>query len=274
VKGTMKPFKANTDIGQNFLVDTQVLDRIVDAAGITGEDVILEIGSGKGVLTRRLLATPLRHLHSIEIDTRLAPFLSGLEQDPRLAVSWVDVLGMNLADILRPRPVKIVANLPYHITTPVIWKVLEELAPFGIRKMILMIQKEAADRLVWEKPGKNRSPLGVTLQRMGSVQRLFDVPPKAFSPQPRVDSTVIAVSLGNSLGLAVNPLWRELLRRSFSQRRKTLFNNLKGWEILSPAQWECFMRDLGFRYQIRAEEISGENWEDFMTGLEKVKGGF
>ena len=274
MKGTMKPFKANTDIGQNFLVDTQVLDRIVDAAGITGEDVILEIGSGKGVLTRRLLATPLRHLHSIEIDTRLAPFLSGLEQDPRLAVSWVDVLGMNLADILRPRPVKIVANLPYHITTPVIWKVLEELAPFGIRKMILMIQKEAADRLVWEKPGKNRSPLGVTLQRMGSVQRLFDVPPKAFSPQPRVDSTVIAVSLTDSLGLALDPLWRELLRRSFSQRRKTLLNNLKGWEILSASQWESFLNDLGFRHQIRAEELSGENWEGCRKELEKVKGGF
>ncbi len=274
MKGIMKPFKANTEIGQNFLVDTNVLDKIVAAAEITGEDVILEIGAGKGVLTRRLLGTPLRHLHSIEIDTRLAFFLSNLEEDSRLAVSWGDVLGMDLAEILRPRPVKIVANLPYHITTPVIWKVLEELAPFGLRKMILMVQKEAADRLVWAKPGKNRSPLGATLQRMGSVKRLFDVPPTAFNPPPRVDSTVIAVSLSNSLGLAVDPLWRELLRRSFSQRRKTLFNNLKGWEILNASQWESFMNALGFRDQIRAEELSGENWEDCRKELEKVKGGF
>lgn len=274
MEGNMKTFKANTDIGQNFLVDTRILHKIVAAAEINSEDVILEIGAGKGVLTRRLLGTPLSRLHSVEIDRRLAPFLSPLEEDERLTISWGDVLKMDLAENLRPRPVKIVANLPYHITTPVIWKVLEELAPRSLHKMILMVQKEAADRLVWGKPGKNRSPLGVTLLRMGSVERLFDVPPNAFNPPPKVNSTVIAVSLGNSLGLAVNPLWRELLRRSFSQRRKTLFNNLKGWEVLSPAQWECFMRDLGFRYQIRAEELSGENWEDFRTGLEKVKGGF
>ena len=270
----MKKFKANTDIGQNFLVDTRILNKIVAAAEIISEDVILEIGAGKGVLTRRLLGTPVRHLHSVEIDRRLAPFLSPLEEDERLTISWGDVLKMDLAEILRPLPVKIVANLPYHITTPVIWKVLEELAPRGIQKMILMVQKEAAERLVWGKPGKNRSPLGVTLLRMGSVEKLFDVPPNAFNPPPRVDSTVIAVSVDNSLGLAVNPLWRELLRRSFSQRRKTLFNNLKSWEVLSPAQWECFLRDLGLRDRIRAEELSGENWEDFRTGLEKVKGGF
>jgi len=272
LEGIIKPFKANTEIGQNFLVDAKVLDKIVAAAEITGGDVILEIGAGKGVLTRHLLETPLRHLYSVEIDRRLTPFLTTLE-DPRLTIFWTDVLGMDFAETFRPNPGKIVANLPYHITTPVIWKVIEELAPRCILKMILMVQKEAADRLVWEKPGKNRSPLAVTLQRMGSVQRLFDVPPKAFNPPPRVDSTVVAVSLDHSLGLAADPLWRELLRRSFSQRRKTLFNNLKGWEILRPRQWECFLTDLGLRQQIRAEELSGENWEDFRKELEKVKGG-
>ena len=266
-------FKANTDIGQNFLVDREVLARIIAAAEISEKDVLFEIGAGNGTLTKELLSCRPALLHAIELDRRLLPFLEPLTENHRLALIWGDVLKTPLAAKLLPSPGKLVANLPYHITTPVIWKILEELSPLGLHRMVLMVQKEAADRLACPNPGKNRSPLGITLERMGSVQRLFDVPPEAFRPAPKVNSTVISIVLERSFDLALDSEWRELLRKSFEQRRKTLYNNLKGWlgsrgidagELIGSF-------DLGDR--VRAEELSKEDWERIRLGIGTGKGG-
>jgi len=267
-------FKANTEIGQNFLVDNEILDRIVAAAEVSQNDILFEIGAGNGVLTKRLLSARPALLHTVEIDRRLAPFLEPLTANSALSLKWGDVLKIPLAETLLPYPVKLVANLPYHITTPVIWKILEELAPHGLRKMILMVQKEAADRLECPKPGKNRSPLGITLQAMGSVQRLFEVPPEAFRPAPKVNSSVISVVLHRSIELARDSQWRGLLRQSFEQRRKTLFNNLKRWLGSQGIDLGILMEDLHWDLRVMAEELSGEDWENLFTRVVTKKGGF
>jgi len=266
-------FKANTEIGQNFLVDSTILARIIAAAEVSETDILFEIGAGNGVLTRSLLSAGPALLHTVEIDRRLAPFLEPLTTNPAVSLTWGDVLKIPLADKLLPYPGKLVANLPYHITTPVLWKILEELAPHGLRKMILMVQKEAADRLECPKPGKNRSPLGITLQAMGSVRRLFEVPPEAFRPAPKVNSSVISVELHHSFELALDAQWRGLLRHSFEQRRKTLFNNLKGWLGSQGIDAANLLENLHWDPRVRGEELSGEDWEKLIEEVKTKKGG-
>jgi len=266
-------FRANTDIGQNFLVDAAVLDRIIAAADPQPGEILLEIGAGNGVLTKRLLSRSPARLYAVEMDRRLAPFLHPLEKNPSFVLLWGDVLGMHLAEQLQPCPGKLVANLPYHITTPLLWKLLEELVPVGLRKMTLMVQKEAANRLAWGRPGKSRSPLGITLQKMGRVECLFDVPPSAFRPAPKVNSTVVSILVQHRFDLALDVLWRELLQRAFDQRRKTLLNNLKNWLSIRGTDGEGLLKELALNEKVRAEELSLEDWDRLReTIAEKEKG--
>ncbi|NLH94964.1 MAG: ribosomal RNA small subunit methyltransferase A [Synergistaceae bacterium] len=265
-------FRANTDIGQNFLVDAGVLDRIIAAADPQPGEILLEIGAGNGVLTRRLLSRSPARLYAVEMDRRLAPFLNPLEKDPAFILLWGDVLGMHLAEELSPCPGRLVANLPYHITTPLLWKLLEELVPAGLREMTLMVQKEAANRLAWGRPGKNRSPLGITLQKMGRVECLFDVPPSAFRPAPKVNSTVVSILIQQNFDLALDPLWRELLQRAFDQRRKTLLNNLRNWLGTRGIDGESLLRELALNEKVRAEELSLEDWDRLRKTLSEEPG--
>lgn len=266
-------FRANTDIGQNFLVDAAVLDRIIAAADPQPGEILLEIGAGNGVLTKRLLSRSPARLYAVEMDRRLAPFLHPLEKNPSFVLLWGDVLGMHLAEQLQPCPGRLVANLPYHITTPLLWKLLEELVPVGLRKMTLMVQKEAANRLAWGRPGKSRSPLGITLQKMGRVECLFDVPPSAFRPAPKVNSTVVSILVQHRFDLALDALWRELLQRAFDQRRKTLLNNLKNWLSIRGTDGEGLLKELALNEKVRAEELSLEDWDRLReTIAEKEKG--
>ena len=266
-------FRANTDIGQNFLVDRSVLDRIVEAAEISSEDILFEIGSGKGILTKRLLSLDPKLLFSVEMDKRLARFLARLEENSKLVLIWGDVLKISLVERLDPIPTKLVANLPYHITTPVLWKILEELVPAGLRKMVIMVQKEAAERIASAKPGKTRSPLGITLERMGEVSWLFDVPPEAFRPSPKVNSSVLSITLRRDLELAGNSFWRGLLRGGFSQRRKTLLNNLKGWLASRGLDAASVISEIGLKPQVRAEELTLEDWISLEETVKKKMGG-
>jgi 16S rRNA (adenine1518-N6/adenine1519-N6)-dimethyltransferase len=272
MQGKPVQFRANTDIGQNFLVDTEVLDRILAAADIAPGEILLEIGAGNGILTRRLLSQSPKRLYAIEMDRRLAPFLLPLESNPSFTLLWGDVLKIPLAERLSPCPGRLVANLPYHITTPLLWKLLEELVPIGLRKMTLMVQKEAAERIACRKPGKNRSPLGITLQKMGRVECLFDVPPSAFRPAPKVNSTVLSILVEQHFDLALDFLWRELLQKAFDQRRKTLLNNLKNWLRMRGYDAERLMKELSFNEKIRAEELSIEDWDRLRVALESKNG--
>lgn len=250
-------FRALHRYGQNFLVDRGVLEDIVNRAAIGAEDVVLEIGPGQGVLTRALLERGCAHLHAVELDDRLRGPLETLAlREPRLSLHWGDALRMDCGAFV-PFPQRGVANIPYNITTPLIWSLLR-LAARGLRYHLYMVQKEAADRLTADADTKERYPLGVTLEVMGAVERVRRVPPSCFRPRPRVDSAVIEIVLSRNFHLMENGLWSGLLHRGFAQRRKTLFNNLKGFEGIG--DWERLLKEADVDPRSRAEDLAGETW--------------
>ena len=182
-----KPFRHKKSLGQNFLADRNILRKIVERAAPAPGDVLLEVGAGQGVLTRELLASPCAFLYSMEIDRGLEPFLSDIPllHPARFRLIWGDALEADFS-LLSPAPDKVVANIPYNITTPLLWKLLETLPSAAY--FLLMVQKEAADRMIAPPATKERYPLGVTLELTGSVRNVLNVPPTAFRPVRAVNS--------------------------------------------------------------------------------------
>jgi len=253
-----KPFRHKKSLGQNFLADRNILRKIVERAAPAPGDVLLEVGAGQGVLTRELLASPCTFLYSMEIDRGLEPFLSDIPllHPPRFRLIWGDALEADFS-LLSPAPDKVVANIPYNITTPLLWKLLETLPSAAY--FLLMVQKEAADRMIAPPATKERYPLGVTLELTGSVRNVLNVPPTAFRPVPAVNSCLLEISLGKEhRELATDVFWRGMLRSGFAQRRKKLLKNLKAFRDDVP--WPEVFADLGIGENSRAEELSGEKW--------------
>ena len=255
-------FINNTDIGQNFLIDESVVAYTVKRAAVTPDDVILEIGPGGGILTRGLLSAGPRALYAVEVDERLRDGLEALaSRDGRLRLFWGDAVRFDYRSELPETPTKIVANLPYHITTPVLWTFLEKLIPAGVGYMLLMVQLESAERIASPERSRARSPLGVTVEAMGGAEILRKVPPQAFRPQPRVNSALIEIKIEKNRGLANDRTWRALLARSFTQRRKTLVNNwTAGYADIDRERALAILDAHGLSATARAEELPLEKW--------------
>ena len=257
-------FVHNTDIGQNFLIDRGVVDFIVNRAKPLADDIVLEIGPGEGVLTRGLLSTPLAALYAVEIDERLRQGIEKIAaRDGRCRCFWGDAVRFDYTRSLPEQPTKIIANLPYHITTPLIWAILEQLAPAKTDYMLLMVQLESAERLASPAGRRERSPLGITVEAMGSAEIVRKIPPSAFNPQPRVNSALIEIKIEKNRGLANDRTWRGLLARSFSQRRKTLANNWAagygGSGVTRERAFEILAAQ-GLKPTARAEELTLDEW--------------
>ena len=201
---------------------------MAERAGLTASHTVLEIGPGRGALTNEILKSPCGRLHAVELDTRLRDDLEPIaSRDERLSLYWGDAVLFDYSS-LSPPPTHVIANLPYHITTPVIWALLESFPSGGPRHMLLMVQKEAAARLVSGAASRESCPLGITLSAMGQVFAPRQVPRGAFSPVPRVDSAIVEARFedgGDAWRYAGDKKWRRLLAGSFAQRRKTLVNN-------------------------------------------------
>lgn len=255
-------FIHNTDIGQNFLIDESVVAYTVKRAAVTPDDVILEIGPGGGILTRGLLSAGPRALYAVEVDERLRDGLEALaSRDGRLRLFWGDAVRFDYRAELPETPTKIVANLPYHITTPILWTFLEKLIPAGVGYMLLMVQLESAERIASPERSRARSPLGVTVEAMGGAEILRKVPPQAFRPQPRVNSALIEIKIDKNRGLANDRTWRALLARSFTQRRKTLVNNwTAGYADIDRERALAILDAHGLSATARAEELPLEKW--------------
>lgn len=254
------PFKHDTDIGQNFLRDRSVVEWIVARAGITEDDSIIEIGPGDGALTSALLASPAARVAAIEIDRRLAPFLEPLGRDPRFDLIWGDAVRY---DYRRLEATKVIANLPYHITTPVIARLLEDVADRA-RYMLLMVQLEAAQRLSCGAGSRESCPLGVTISAIGEAVIARRVPRGAFAPQPRVDSAIVEIKISDQRPhLPNDPSWRRLLAGSFAQRRKTLVNNWRSSFRVERERSEELLRSLSLPTSLRPEEASLDDWLAF-----------
>ncbi len=254
-------FTHNTDIGQNFLTDRSVAAYAVKRANITESDVVLEIGPGGGILTRELLAAKPKAVYAVEVDERLRRGLEELtERDGRLSLFWGDAVRFDYG-ALPEAPTKIVANLPYHITTPLLWTFLEKLAPAALRLMLLMVQLESAERIASPPRGRARSPVGVTVEAMGGAEILRKVPPQAFFPRPRVNSALIEIKTEKNRNLANDGTWRALLAHSFAKRRKTLVNNWSaGCENIDRSRALALLERLGLPATARAEELTLEEW--------------
>ena len=255
-------FINNTDIGQNFLIDESVVAYTVKRAAVTPDDVLLEIGPGGGILTRGLLSAGPRALCAVEVDERLRDGLEVLaSRDGRLRLFWGDAVCFDYRAELPETPTKIVANLPYHITTPIMWTFLEKLIPAGVGYMLLMVQLESAERIASPERSRARSPLGVTVEAMGGAEILRKVPPQAFRPQPRVNSALIEIKIEKNRELANDRTWRALLARSFTQRRKTLVNNwTAGYADIDRERALAILDAHGLSATARAEELPLEKW--------------
>ena len=256
-------FIHNTDIGQNFLIDHSIVDFIIRRANLTADDRVLEIGPGDGMLTEGLLTTECSGICTVELDTRLKHTIEMLAiKDSRLIPLWGDAVQFDYLNKLPWMPNKIIANLPYHITTPLLWTLLEKVAPGGLEYMLLMVQLESAQRIISPHGHRERSPLGITIEAMGTSAIVRNVPPSAFRPQPRVNSCILEIKIEKNRTLASERTWRGLLQRSFTQRRKTLVNNwISGYPEISREVALEILEKYELKPSSRAEELTLEVWQ-------------
>lgn len=223
-------FAFQKKFGQNFLIDPHVLHKIIKAAGVTKDDCVLEIGPGIGTMTQ-YLADQARHVVAVEIDKNLMPILEEtLREYENITVINEDILKMDIhrlaEDYNGSRPIKVVANLPYYITTPIIMGLFESHVP--IDNITVMVQREVADRMQAEPGTKDYGALSLAVQYYAKAYIAANVPPNCFIPRPGVGSAVIRLTRHEKLPVeAKDPdLMFRLIRASFNQRRKTLQNGL------------------------------------------------
>lgn len=257
-------FQHNTDIGQNFLRDRSVVEWMVNRASLGPDDRVLEVGPGQGVLTEGILSAACASLDAVELDIRLRGDLEAIcRRDDRLTLHWGDAVAFDYGTLAHA-PTHVIANLPYHITTPLIWRLLEAFSGRGLRYMLLMVQMEAAQRIASAAGVRESNPLGVTIAALGGARVPRRVSRGAFSPMPRVDSAIVEVEFsGARAALPSDKRWRRMLAGSFALRRKTLINN---WHAAFGIEKACASEILAYHALpplSRPEEISLEGWLDF-----------
>lgn len=221
--------KAKKNFGQNFLVDSSVTARI--ASNLREDSVVIEVGPGIGSLTEEL-ARRVQHVRSYEIDERLLPVLEDtLQEYKNVEIVLQDIMEADIDNDLKPlvekyKHIEFAANLPYYITTPVLFKIFESSIPF--EKIVVMIQKEVADRFSATPGTKEYGALSVESQYLYDVKKLFNVPRTAFNPAPNVDSAIVSFTVHEkNKSIDDEEKFFELVKACFKQRRKTLYNNLR-----------------------------------------------
>ena len=252
--------------GQNFLIDAHVLEKIVSAAGITKDDCVLEIGPGIGTMTQ-YLAESAGQVIAVEIDTNLLPILADTLKDySNVKVINQDILKVDINELVKEynngRPIKVVANLPYYITTPIIMGLFESNVP--IDNITVMVQKEVADRMQVGPGSKDYGALSLAVQYYASPYILSNVPPNCFITRPNVGSAVIRLTRYQEPPVQVKgpKLMFKLIRASFNQRRKTLQNGLNNSPEISFSKEEITkaIESLGVSPSVRGEALSLEQF--------------
>lgn len=252
--------------GQNFLIDSHVLDKIVSAAGITKDDFVLEIGPGIGTMTQYLAASA-RKVFAVEIDKALIPILEDtLKEFDNVQVINQDILKVDIKKLAEEhndgKPIKVVANLPYYITTPIIMGLFESQVP--IDSITVMVQKEVADRMKVGPGTKDYGALSLAVQYYAEPYIVANVPSNCFMPRPKVGSAVIRLTRHEKppVEVADEKLMFRLIRASFNQRRKTLANGLNNSPELSYSKEEIqqTIEKCGFKAGIRGEALTLEDF--------------
>ncbi len=245
-------------LGQNFLVSEGALRRVVAAADLSADDQVLEIGPGVGSLTV-LLAQQARRVVAVELDERLRPVLQAvLAPYPHVQVLFGDILAQDVAALMEGQPYKVVANIPYYITSAVIRHLLT--AAVRPEQLVLTVQREVAQRIVARPP--RMSLLAVSVQVFGEARQVARLPAGAFYPRPKVDSAVVRLDVAPQPKIPETQLeaFFRLARAGFGQRRKTLRNALAAGLGWSPAQVELLLHEAGLDPHRRAETLDLEAW--------------
>ena len=257
-------FAFQKKFGQNFLIDAHVLDKIIAAAGVTADDMVLEIGPGIGTMTQ-YLAERARQVTAVEIDTNLIPILKETLSDyDNVTVINEDILKVDIKKLAEEynagKPIKVVANLPYYITTPIIMGLFESGVP--IDNITVMVQKEVADRMQVGPGSKDYGALSLAVQYYAEPYIVANVPPNCFIPRPNVGSAVIRLTRHQTPPVEVKDreLMFKLIRASFNQRRKTLLNGLNNSPELSfgKEQIAAAIEQLGVPAAVRGEALTLE----------------
>ena len=255
-------FNFQKKFGQNFLIDEHVLDKIIRAAEITKDDYVLEIGPGIGTMTQ-YLACAAREVTAVEIDRALIPILEDtLKEYDNVSIINEDILKVDIAALAKEknggRPIKVVANLPYYITTPIIMGLFESHVP--IDSITIMVQKEVADRMQVGPGTKDYGALSLAVQYYAKPEIVAIVPPNCFMPRPNVGSAVIRLTRHKEVPVQVNDekLMFKIIRASFNQRRKTLANGLNNAPDihLSKEVIQESIEELGVPVTIRGEALT------------------
>ncbi len=269
-------FAFQKKFGQNFLIDTHVLDKIIAAAGVTKDDCVLEIGPGIGTMTQ-YLAENARHVVAVEIDSNLIPILNETLADyENVTVIHADILKVDINQITEQynggRPIKVVANLPYYITTPIIMGLFENMVP--IDNITVMVQKEVADRMQVGPGSKDYGALSLAVQYYAEPYIVANVPPNCFMPRPNVGSAVIRLTRHKEPPVKAEDsgLMFRLIRASFNQRRKTLQNGLNNSPEIpfTKEQITEAVESLGLGASVRGEALTLEQFaslSNYFTGM-------
>jgi 16S rRNA (adenine1518-N6/adenine1519-N6)-dimethyltransferase len=261
-------FRPRKRLGQNFLVHERVIEAILRLLDLSEEDEVLEIGPGLGFLTRRLVAIAGK-VYAVEIDDFLVRRLSqgALALSPRLQLIHGDILGISFDELLPAKKIKLVGNLPYSISTPVFFRLLEAREHFS--SLVLMVQKEVAERIASAPGSKSYGTLSVWCQIHGRIVEKVAVAPEAFAPRPKVRSTVLKIALlpAPRLSPGEMPVLRDLLRAAFGQRRKTLGNTMTGWLKQSRETVEGFLRRCEVDPKRRGETLSVDEFVELTRSL-------
>ncbi len=264
-------FRFNKALGQNFITDANLLDAIVADGGICKDDVVVEIGTGAGTLTRAIAAVA-KKVYSFEVDRNLEKVLAlSLQGIDNVEVVFRDVLKMRdeeLREIVGGE-FKVVANLPYYITTPLAMRFIE--SSLDVKSITIMVQKEVADRFVAKPATPDYSAITLAIEMAGSAKITRSVNRNMFFPSPNVDSAVVRIDVDrNKLDGQNAPLLHKLVRASFAMRRKTLANNLSVAFQITKQQAGEIIQSAGFSPLVRGEALSLENYIALCNVLEKA----
>lgn len=261
--------------GQNFLIDTHILEKIIDAAEITKDDFVLEIGPGIGTMTQYLCEVA-REVVAVEIDTNLLPVLDDtLKEYDNVTVLNEDILKVDIAALAEEKnggkPIKVVANLPYYITTPIIMGLFESHVPLS--SITIMVQKEVADRMQVGPGTKDYGALSLAVQYFAEPDIVCVVSPSCFVPQPKVASSVIRLTCHKEPPVEISDekFLFKVIRASFNQRRKTLANGLNNAPTIPVSKEDIIstIEELGYPASVRGETLSLEEFAALSEALKK-----
>lgn len=264
-------FTFKKQLGQNFLTEGSLLRAIVKDAGVTEDDVVVEIGTGAGTLTQAI-AEKAKQVYTFDVDTALAPILNEtLSGRDNITLNFLDVLKCSdekLKDIIGNTPFKVVANIPYYVTTPLIMRFLE--STLDVRSLTVMVQKEVADRLVAEPDTENYGAITLAIEMRGVAKVTRPVSRMLFHPAPKVDSAVVHIAIDDDrFENEDRDFLRKLIRAGFQMRRKTLVNNIGATLGITKERAKEVLVSLGYSESIRGEALSIEDYIKIAKALKE-----